>query len=210
MQPVSARDTGEKSSRPALPEETQHRPVHTGLQGTQRIFAITPVFIAVALATLDAAIANTALPTIAADVHAHPADSIWIVNAYQLALMVTVLPFASLGEILGYRRIYIFGLCLFTLASLVCAFAWSLPSLTVARAFQGIGAGVVVSVNTALVRFIYPPRMLGRAVGLIALVVAVSSAIGPTVASGILSFTTWPGSSQSTCPSALSRSSLRR
>lgn len=192
MEPVFARDTADTSLKPTSPEEPQHRPAHTGLQGTRRIFAIAPVFIAVALATLDAAIANTALPTIAADVHAHPADSIWIVNAYQLALVITVLPFAALGEILGYRRIYIFGLVLFTLASLVCALAWSLPSLTIARAFQGIGAGVVMSVNTALVRFIYPPRMLGRAVGLIALVVAVSSAIGPTVASGILSFTTWP------------------
>lgn len=170
----------------------QHRPAPTGLQGTQRLLAITPIIIAVALSTLDAAIANTALPTIAADVRAHPADSIWVVNAYQLALMVTVLPFAALGEILGYRRVYLFGLCLFTLASLVCALAWSLPSLTVARAFQGFGAGVVMSVNTALVRFIYPTRWLGRAVGLIALVVAVSAAIGPTVASGILAIANWP------------------
>ncbi|MGO9134612.1 MAG: MFS transporter [Methylovirgula sp.] len=171
----------------------RHRPAPSGgLPGRQRLLAITPVIITVALATLDAAIANTALPTIATDLHARPPDSIWIVNAYQLALMVAILPCASLGEILGYRKIYIFGLALFTAASLVCALAWSLPSLTIARALQGVGAGVVMSVNTAMVRFIYPTRWLGRAVGMIALVVAVAAAIGPTVASGILSIANWP------------------
>ncbi len=165
-------------------EDESHRAAPSGLPGPQRLFAVTPIIITVALATLDAAIANTALPTIATDLHARAADSIWVVNAYQLAVMVSILPFASLGEILGYRRVYIFGLVLFTAASLVCALAWSLPSLAIARALQGLGAAGIMSVNTALVRFIYPTRWLGRAVGLMALVVAVAAAIGPTVASG--------------------------
>lgn len=169
-----------------------HRAVPSGLPPKQRLMAVTPIIITVALATLDAAIANTALPTIARDLHAKAADSIWVVNAYQLAVMVAILPFASLGEILGYRRVYVFGLALFTFASLVCALAWSLPSLTIARALQGMGAGVVMSVNTAIVRFIYPTRWLGRAVGMVALVVAVAAAIGPTVASAILALARWP------------------
>ncbi len=163
-----------------------------GLPRRQRWLAMTPIGIAVALATLDAAIANTALPTIAADLRASAADSIWVVNAYQLALMVSVLPLASLGEILGYRRIYIAGLIVFTLASLACALAWSLPSLAIARALQGLGASGIMSVNSALVRFIYPARWLGRGVANVALVVAVSAATGPTVASAILSVATWP------------------
>ncbi len=158
----------------------------------QRLLAISPIIITVALATLDAVIANTALPTIATDLHAPAADSIWIVNAYQLAVMVSLLPFSSLGEIFGYRRVYILGLVLFTAASLVCAISWSLPSLAIARALQGLGASAVMSVNTALVRFIYPTRWLGRAVGLMAFVVAVAAAIGPTVASAVLALATWP------------------
>ncbi|TAL77669.1 MAG: MFS transporter [Beijerinckiaceae bacterium] len=144
------------------------------------------------MATLDTAIANTALPTIATDLHAPAADSIWIVNAYQLTVMISILPLASLGEIFGYRRVYISGLVLFTVASLICALAWSLPSLAIARALQGLGGAGVMSVNTALVRYIYPTRRLGRAVGLMALVVAVAAAIGPTMASAVLAVANWP------------------
>ncbi|HEV2676029.1 MAG TPA: MFS transporter [Aliidongia sp.] len=162
-----------------------------GLPPARRRWAVTTLVIAVGMATLDTAIANTALPTIAADLNASPAASIWVVNAYQLALMVSLLPLASLGDILGYRRIYIAGLAVFTLASLVCAASWSLPTLAAARVFQGFGASGIMSVNTALIRFIYPSRSLGRGVGFNALVVAVSFAIGPTVASAILSVASW-------------------
>ncbi|MYM90245.1 MFS transporter, partial [Rugamonas sp. FT82W] len=75
----------------------------------------------VALASLDTAIANTALPSMAAQLRATPAASVWIVNAYQLAMVATLLPFAALGEIAGYRRVALGGLVLFTLASLGCA-----------------------------------------------------------------------------------------
>jgi MFS transporter, DHA2 family, multidrug resistance protein len=162
-----------------------------GLRGPRLISAVTTIVIAIAMASLDTSIANTALPTIAADVNATPADSVWVVNAYQLALVVSLLPFASLGEIIGYRRVYVWGLAVFTVASLLCALSWSLPTLTAARIIQGFGASGIMSVNTALIRFIYPSNALGRGVGYNALVVAVSTAIGPTIAAGILSLGTW-------------------
>jgi DHA2 family multidrug resistance protein-like MFS transporter len=162
-----------------------------GLRGRRLISAVTTIMIAVAMASLDTSIANTALPTIAADVNASPADSVWVVNAYQLALVVSLLPFASLGEIIGYRRVYVWGLAVFTVASLLCALSWSLPTLTAARIIQGFGSSGVMSVNTALIRFIYPSTALGRGVGNNALVVAVSTAIGPTIAAGILSIGSW-------------------
>ncbi|CAG9181232.1 Riboflavin transporter RibZ [Cupriavidus laharis] len=150
------------------------------------------IMIAVALATLDTAIANTALPSIAADLRATPAASVWVINAYQLAMVATLLPFAALGGILGHRRVYIGGVTLFIAASVVCALAWSLPSLAAARVLQGIGASAIMSVNTALISAIFPIHRLGRGVGLNALVVGVSFALGPTVASVILSFGSWP------------------
>ncbi|HWK46724.1 MAG TPA: MFS transporter [Stellaceae bacterium] len=162
-----------------------------GLPAQRRVWAVLTVSIAVGLATLDTAIANTALPVIAADLLTTPAASIWVVNAYQLALVVSLLPFAALGEIVGYRRVYVVGLVVFTLASLVCALSWSLPSLTAARVLQGFGASGIMSVNTALIRFIYPSRLLGRGVGFNALIVAVSFAVGPTVASAVLSVASW-------------------
>jgi DHA2 family multidrug resistance protein-like MFS transporter len=162
-----------------------------GLRGPRFAAAFTTLVIAIGMASLDTSIANTALPTIAADLNASPADSVWVVNAYQLALVVSLLPFASLGEIIGYRRVYVWGLAVFTVASLLCALSWSLPTLTAARIIQGFGASGLMSVNTALIRFIYPSKSLGRGVGNNALVVAVSTAIGPTVAAGILSLGTW-------------------
>jgi DHA2 family multidrug resistance protein-like MFS transporter len=150
------------------------------------------ILLAVALATLDTAIANTALPAIGADLHATPAASVWIINAYQLAMVATLLPFAALGGIVGQRRIYIGGLVVFTVASAVCALSWSLPTLVAARLLQGLGASAIMSVNTALISAIFPPHRLGRGVGLNALVVGVAFAVGPTVASIVLSLGTWP------------------
>ena len=84
------------------------------------------------------------------------------------------------------------GLLLFTLASLGCALAWSLPSLLIARALQGLGASGIMSVNSALIRFVYPGRLLGRGFGHNALVVATAFTLGPTIASGILALGPWP------------------
>lgn len=162
-----------------------------GLPQPLRGWAVATSVIAVGMASLDSSIANTALPTIAADVDATPAASVWVVNAYQLALAGTLLPFASLGEIHGYRRVYIWGVVVFTVASLLCALSWSLPTLTAARVLQGLGASGIMSVNTALIRFVYPSSQLGRGVGFNALVVAVSTALGPTVAAAILSVASW-------------------
>src|ERR1700742_1629050 len=147
-------------------------PVMDGLPTERRRWAIAAIFTALAMASLDTAIANVALPAIAADLHVSPADVIWVVNVYQIALVTTLLPLGALGEIVGHERIYLGGLVLFTLASLACASAWSLDSLLVARTLQGLGASGLMSVNTALIRHIYPIRMLGRGVGNNALVVA--------------------------------------
>jgi MFS transporter, DHA2 family, multidrug resistance protein len=162
-----------------------------GLPAGLRRWAAAAIFTSIAMASLDTAIANIALPTIAADLHVGPADVIWMVNVYQIALVATLLPLAALGEIVGHHRIYLGGLLLFTVASLACACAWSLPSLLTARVLQGLGASGIMSVNTALVRFVYPGRLQGRGFGHNALVVATAFTLGPTIASGILAVGPW-------------------
>jgi DHA2 family multidrug resistance protein-like MFS transporter len=163
-----------------------------GVPLPQRYWAILTIALGLVMAVMDGAIANVALPTIARDLRASPSFSIWIVNGYQLAIMISLLPLASLGEIMGYRRIYLAGLALFTVASLLCAVSHTLMLLTIARVVQGFGAAGIMSVNAALVRFIYPHRMLGRGIGINALLVAAASAIGPTLAAAILAVGTWP------------------
>jgi MFS transporter, DHA2 family, multidrug resistance protein len=167
-------------------------PAMDGLPPERRRWAVAAIFTALAMASLDTAIANIALPAIAADLHVSPADVVWVVNVYQIALVATLLPLGALGEIVGHERIYLGGLVLFTLASLGCALAWSLPSLLIFRALQGLGASGIMSVNSALIRFVYPSRMLGRGFGHNALVVATAFTLGPTIASGILAIGSWP------------------
>ena len=153
----------------------------------QRYGAIFAIALGITVSVLDGAIANVALPTIARDLNASPASSIWVVNAYQLAITVSLLSLASLGDLIGYRRIYQAGLLVFSITSLFCALSDSLLTLTIARVLQGFGAAAIMSVNTALIRIIYPQRFLGRGMGINSLIVACSSAAGPTVAAAILS-----------------------
>ncbi len=163
-----------------------------GLPTPQRYWAMLAVAVGITMSVLDGAIANVALPTMAGELRASPPAAVWIINAYQLASVVTLLPFAALGERLGYRRVYQAGVAVFTLGSLACALSPTLSWLVAARVIQGVGAAGLMSVNGALVRFTYPAALLGRGVGLNALVVAVAAALGPTVASAILAVGPWP------------------
>ncbi|MBV8092575.1 MAG: MFS transporter [Acetobacteraceae bacterium] len=164
----------------------------SGLQSAQRGWAMLTICLGVVLAGLDGAIANIALPTIANDLHITPAASVWVVNAYQLAVAVCLLPLASWGESVGYKPIYWTGLAVFTLASLGCALSRSLPVLVLSRVVQGLSGGCMASVSAALIRFIYPPAQFGRGMGLLALAVALSAALGPTIGAAVLSVANWP------------------
>jgi DHA2 family multidrug resistance protein-like MFS transporter len=162
-----------------------------GLPLPRRYWAILGIILAIVMSVLDSTIVNVALPSIARDFGASAAASIWVVNAYQLAILMLLLPLASLGEIVGYRRVSQTGIIVFTLASIACALAPSLLTLSIARAIQGVGAAGIMSVNAALVRFTYPQRSLGRAIGINAFAVATASAVGPTIAAGILAVAHW-------------------
>lgn len=165
---------------------------HDGLTGSRLYFGVLAISLATALGMLDSVIANVALPTITKTIHTSPSESVWIVNAYQLSIIMSLLPLSSLGDRVGYARIYSGGLALFTCSSLMCAMSHSLDALIFARVLQGFGAAGISSVNTALVKTIYPSRLLGRGVGINASIVSISTAAGPTVAAAILSVAPWP------------------
>ncbi|MGP6380823.1 MFS transporter [Yersinia bercovieri] len=167
------------------------QPVADGLPTPQRYAAILVIALGITIAVLDGTIANVALPTIARDLNASPATSIWVVNAYQLAITISLLSMASLGDIIGYRRVYQAGLLIFSVTSLFCALSDSLLTLTFARVLQGFGAAALMSVNTALIRIIYPRAQLGRGIGINSVIVAVSAAAGPTIASAVLAVASW-------------------
>ena len=163
-----------------------------GLHRPRIYYAMIATFSGLFLSVLDGTICNVVLPTISEDLQVSSSDSIWVINAFQLVIMMTLLPFSSLGELFGYKRIYLYGVAVFTAGSLFCALTDTLLWLVIARVFQGIGAAMIMSVNTSLVRIIYPKRHLGKGVGLNATIVAIASVAGPTLAAAILSVASWP------------------
>jgi DHA2 family multidrug resistance protein-like MFS transporter len=175
---------------PTLPFQFMH--VTDGLPTPRKYWALAATLLGMAMTVLEATITNIALPTIARDLAILPAQAVWIVNAYQLAIVVGLLPCSSLGEIYGYRRVFAVGMALFTAASAGCAMAGSFDVLIGFRLLQGLGAAATMSVTPALLRFIYSQKQFGRAIGFNALVVACSSAAGPVIGSLILSVASWP------------------
>ncbi len=163
-----------------------------GLPAPRRGWVMACAVLGVVLATLDSAIANIALPTIARDLGATDAAAIWVVNSYQLAVTVCLLPTAALGEIVGLKRVYGAGLVVFTVASLACALSPTMPVLVAARLMQGVGGACMAALGGALVRSIYPRARMGRGLATIALSVALSAALGPTLAALILAVASWP------------------
>lgn len=166
--------------------------VTDGLPVPRRYFSAAAIWCSIAMAVLDSAIANIALPTISRKLGASPADAIWIVNAYQLAVTVLLLPLAALGDRIGHHRVYLPGLAIFVLGSLGCSLSDTLPELIAARMLQGIGAAAVTTMNAALIRATYPSAMLGRGIGYNSVVLSLSATLGPTLAAFILRVADWP------------------
>ena len=128
-----------------------------GLRRPQLIYAMISIFCGIFLSVVDGNICNVALPTIAQQLGVSSADSIWVVNAFQLVIMMT-----------------------------------SLPMLIASRAFQGLGASMMMSVNTSIAKLVFPKRHLGKGVSLNATVVALSAVSGPSIAAAVLSVASWP------------------
>lgn len=162
-----------------------------GLPLPQRIWAIVAISFALCMSVLDINIVNIVLPTLSHDFDVSPSIITWIMNGYQLAIVVSLLSFSSLGEIYGYRRVYLSGIAMFCITSLICSLSDSFWTLTIARIFQGFSASAITSVNTAQLRTIYPHSKLGQGMGINAMVVAISAAAGPSIASGILAISSW-------------------
>ena len=163
-----------------------------GIPMPRRYWAHLAIGLAITMSSMDGSIANIALPTFVRVLNVTPSASIWVVNAYQLSVCMSLLIIGSLGDIYGYDRIFRICLVLFTAASLGCALSHNLVGLSVGRFFQGIGGAGILGVTNAMLRGIYPQRELARGIGYNTMIVALSLTLGPTVASLILSIASWP------------------
>ena len=162
-----------------------------GLAPPRRWLAAGAIWVAMAVTVLDSSIANVALPTIARDFGASATISLWVIHVYQLAVVCSILSLSAIGEIASYRRVYLAGLVVFTLASCACAASNEMAELIAWRLMQGLGAAAIMSVNGALVRFTFPARHLGQAFAINALVIAISAAAAPAIAGMMLALVSW-------------------
>ncbi len=166
-------------------------PVADGLPAPRRWLAAGVIWLAMAITVMDGQIANIALPVIAREFATTPTISLWVILIYQLAIVCSILTLAAIGEIGGYRRVYLVGLVVFVLASCGCAASRSITELIVWRLLQGLGAAAIMSINAAMVRFTFPARHLGQAFGINALVIAISAMAAPAIAGVVLAVVTW-------------------
>lgn len=157
----------------------------------RKYVAVTSILIVLVMTVLDVTVVNVALPVMASKFGITSSSAVWIITIYQLIITMLLLPLSSFGDRYSYRKCFLFGVVVFTLASALCAASQSFSMILVSRALQGIGAASVMGVNIALPRLIYPREVLGRGLALNAMVIAIATAAGPTIAGGILSIASW-------------------
>ena len=143
------------------------------------------------MAALDTLVVSTSLSTIRLDLGASIEDLEWTVNAYNLSFAVLLIPAAALGDRYGRRRLYAGGLGLFAAASAACALAPEVGWLVAARAVQGAGAALVLTLGLALLSAAFPPEKRGAAIGLFSAVTGISVALGPLVGGAIVEGIAW-------------------
>lgn len=163
-----------------------------GLYGTRRWWAVGSITLGTILTTISASMITIALPTLSRDLHVTDSAAVLVVTVYQLVLMMTLLPFSALGDRIGHRAVYQWGLVIFVVATLLSFFAESLPFLLVVRAFQALGAAGALSVSSALIRQVYPASHLGRGLTLNTVLAAGFATLAPTIGGMILSVARWP------------------
>jgi DHA2 family multidrug resistance protein-like MFS transporter len=163
-----------------------------GLPLPRRYIAVAALSAGTALTIIDGGVATVALPTIARDLHVDSSAVVSVVTVYQLILAMALLPFAGLGDRIGLKRMYQYGQLIFTVATILCFFAKSLPFLLIVRAAQALGAAAALSVSSALIRSVYPARQLGRGLGINSVVVSSSAALAPTIGGLVLAIAPWP------------------
>jgi len=168
-----------------------YQPGDDGLPGRERARVMFAVMMTTLMGVFDGTMINIALPSMAQAMHVPASYAVWFANGYLLAAAMTLMIFASLATLYGTRPIFLAGLATFTLTSLGCALATTPEMLTGMRVLQGIGGAATLSIAPAILRSVFPGRLLGRVLGLHALLIASSTAVAPVLGGAILDILSW-------------------
>lgn len=167
------------------------QPGDEGLPGKERARVMAAVMTTTLMGVFDGTMINVALPSMAAAMQVPAGVAVWFANGYLLSAAMTLAIFAALATRFGYRPVFLTGLTLFTLTSLGCALAKTPEMLIGMRVLQGIGGAATLSIAPAILRSVFPGRLLGRILGLHALLIAASTAVAPVLGGTILNALSW-------------------
>ncbi len=157
----------------------------------QKWKVLITVMIGVFMILLDSTIINIAFPTLRQEFGASLTDAQWVISVYVLALGITTPVSGFLADRLGIKRVYLAGLALFTLGSLLCGFARTLPLIIVFRALQGLGGGLAQPLGAAQLYRAFPPKEQGTAFGIFGLALVVAPALGPILGGWLVDAGVW-------------------
>ncbi|WP_053926714.1 DHA2 family efflux MFS transporter permease subunit [Streptomyces chattanoogensis] len=143
------------------------------------------------MSLLDGSIVNIAIPTLIHSIDASYDQVLWVIDGYLLVFSVLLISTGRLGDVFGYRRLYVIGIITFTLASALCGLADSPAGLLIARALQGLGGALLFPQVISSILTIFPPRLRGRAFGLFGAIVGFAPIVGPVVGGFLLARLSW-------------------
>ena len=149
------------------------------------------VMLGTIMGPLDGSIVNTVLPTITEAFHTDISTVQWVPTVYLLTISCLILLYGRLGDMLGYKRVFVWGLAGFTVASVLCALSHNVWMLISFRAVQGLAAAMTMAVSFAIITAAFPPAERGKALGLSAVSIAVGLAAGPSLGGVITQHTSW-------------------
>jgi Arabinose efflux permease len=168
-----------------------NQPGDEGLPGRERALVMAACMTTTLMAVFDGTMINIALPSMAQAMQVSATVAVWFSNGYLLSAAMTLAIFAALATRFGFRPVFLFGLATFTLTSLGCALATTPEMLITMRILQGIGGAATLSIAPAILRSVFPGRLLGRILGLNALLIASSTAIAPVLGGTLLDTLSW-------------------
>jgi len=156
-----------------------------------RPYVLAATILASAMAFIDGMVVTIALPTIQAEFDASFRALQWVVNAYTLMLGALILVGGALGDRVGRRRVFLFGVALFLAASVWCAVAPNAAVLIAGRGLQGVGAALLVPQSLAIIAASFPKDLRGRAIGTWAAASAITTALGPPLGGFLIDALSW-------------------
>ncbi|HBE80602.1 MAG TPA: MFS transporter, partial [Firmicutes bacterium] len=153
--------------------------------------ALSVVFIGTFMSTLDTSIVNIAISKMMAVFGVSLDDVKWILTAYTLTLGAIVPITGYIGDLLGYKKLFLAALVIFTGGSLLCGIAWSNTAMIVFRIIQALGGGMIMPVGMTIVMQLFSPEERGTAVGFYGVAAMAAPAIGPTLGGYIIQYMDW-------------------